>query len=47
MTTLVTGLALLAVATTVTNQVMLRLMSMKAVYRARKYEVTEDFTVWR
>eukprot|EP00045_Choanoeca_perplexa_P008389 m.77603 g.77603 ORF g.77603 m.77603 type:complete len:506 (+) comp14474_c0_seq1:119-1636(+) len=47
MTTLVTGLALLAVATTVTNMLMSYLMSMRMVYNKHKYETTEDFSSWR
>ncbi|EGD77431.1 hypothetical protein PTSG_08528 [Salpingoeca rosetta] len=47
MTTIVTGLALLAVATTITNFIMTRLLAFKDLYRAHKYEVTEDFSVWR
>eukprot|EP00730_Choanoeca_flexa_P001710 TRINITY_DN10750_c0_g1_i2.p1 TRINITY_DN10750_c0_g1~~TRINITY_DN10750_c0_g1_i2.p1 ORF type:complete len:412 (+),score=74.78 TRINITY_DN10750_c0_g1_i2:531-1766(+) len=47
MTTLVTGLALLAVATTVTNMLMSYVLSMRMVYNKHKYEYTEDFSTWR
>eukprot|EP00043_Microstomoeca_roanoka_P013422 m.131488 g.131488 ORF g.131488 m.131488 type:complete len:445 (+) comp15745_c0_seq4:124-1458(+) len=47
MTTIVTGFALLAVATTITNFIMLKFLAYRNLYKAHKYEVTEDFSVWR
>ena len=44
---MVTGLALLAVATTVTNMLMSYALSMRMVYNKHKYEYTEDFSTWR
>eukprot|EP01147_Barroeca_monosierra_P003065 gene3065-5842_t len=47
MTTIVTGLALVAIARTITNFIMLHVLKFKTLYSAHKYEVTEDFSVWR
>jgi len=47
LTTLVTSLALLAVSSTLVNLLMTHVLPMKALYKDHKYEVTEDFSLWR
>ena len=40
-------LALLAVSSTLVNLLMTHVLPMKALYKDHKYDVTEDFSVWR
>ena len=47
LTTLVTSLALLAISSTLVNLLMTQVLPMKALYKDHKYDVTEDFSVWR
>lgn len=47
LTTLVTSLALLAVSSTVVNLLMTMVLPMRHLYKDHKYEITEDFSVWR